>query len=247
MSGKTKNLDEARASSFLSQSDPLTPKAHPMTDSSAAGAAVYSPLTLAVYDAWVLGISNRYAWRCPTREVLLPFFRANVRPRHLDIGVGTGYYLAKAQLSSQTHVTLLDLNPSSLEAAKRRIGRPGTRTLQHDVMQPIPGEERFDSISLFYLLHCLPGPLDAKAAIFGNLKHNLQPGGVLFGATILGDEAQHNGFGRKLMQVYNKKGIFGNRGDTQVGFEAHLREHFRDVTLKREGCVLLFRAAQPIV
>ncbi|MDE1196103.1 MAG: class I SAM-dependent methyltransferase [Pseudomonas sp.] len=218
-----------------------------MTDSSAAGAAVYSPLTLAVYDAWVLGISNRYAWRCPTREVLLPFFRANVRPRHLDIGVGTGYYLAKAQLSSQTHVTLLDLNPSSLEAAKRRIGRPGTRTLQHDVMQPIPGEERFDSISLFYLLHCLPGPLDAKAAIFGNLKHNLQPGGVLFGATILGDEAQHNGFGRKLMQVYNKKGIFGNLGDTQVGFEAHLREHFRDVTLKREGCVLLFRAAQPIV
>jgi hypothetical protein len=114
-------------------------------------------------------------------------------------------------------------------------------------MQPIPGGERFDSISLFYLLHCLPGPLDAKAAIFGNLKHNLQPGGVLFGATILGDEAGHNGFGRKLMDVYNKKGIFGNRQDTQVGFEGHLRQHFRDVTLKREGRVLLFRAAQPII
>jgi SAM-dependent methyltransferase len=218
-----------------------------MTDSSAAGAAVYSPLTLALYDAWVLGISNRYAWRCPTNEVLLPFFRANVRPRHLDIGVGTGYYLAKAQLSSQTQVTLLDLNPSSLAAAKRRIGRPGTRTLQHDVMQPIPGDERFDSISLFYLLHCLPGPLDAKALIFGHLKHKLQPGGVLFGATILGDEAGHNGLGRKLMAVYNKRGIFGNRQDTQVGLEAHLRQHFRDVTLKREGRVLLFRAAQPIV
>jgi len=218
-----------------------------MTDSSAAGAAVYSPLTLALYDAWVLGISNRYAWRCPTNEVLLPFFRANVRARHLDIGVGTGYYLVKAQLPADTQVTLLDLNPSSLEAAKRRIGRAHTRTIQHDVMTPIPGEERFDSISLFYLLHCLPGPLDAKAAIFGNLKHNLQPCGVLFGATILGDEANHNGFGRKLMAVYNKKGIFGNRDDTQLGFEAHLREHFRDVTLKREGCVLLFRAAQPIV
>jgi SAM-dependent methyltransferase len=218
-----------------------------MTESSAAGAAVYSPLTLALYDAWVLGISNRYAWRCPTDEVLLPFFRANVRARHLDIGVGTGYYLAKAQLPADTQVTLLDLNPSSLEAARRRIARPDTRILQHDVMQPIPGGERFDSISLFYLLHCLPGPLDAKAAIFGNLKHNLQPGGVLFGATILGDEAGHNGFGRKLMDVYNKKGIFGNRQDTQVGFEGHLRQHFRDVTLKREGRVLLFRAAQPII
>ncbi|SEJ21275.1 bifunctional 2-polyprenyl-6-hydroxyphenol methylase/3-demethylubiquinol 3-O-methyltransferase UbiG [Pseudomonas sp. NFR16] len=218
-----------------------------MTDSSAAGAAVYSPFTLALYDAWVLGISNRYAWRCPTKEVLLPFFRANTGLRHLDIGVGTGYYLANAQLPADTQITLLDLNPSSLEAARRRIDRPGTRTLQHDVMTPIPGDELFDSISLFYLLHCLPGPLDAKAAIFGTLKHNLQPGGVLFGATILGDEAGHNGFGRKLMAVYNKKGIFGNRGDTQLGFEAHLRQHFRDVTLKREGKVLLFRAAQPIV
>lgn len=218
-----------------------------MTDSSAAGAAVYSPFTLALYDAWVLGISNRYAWRCPTKEVLLPFFRANAGLRHLDIGVGTGYYLANAQLPADTQITLLDLNPSSLEAARRRIDRPGTRTLQHDVMTPIPGDELFDSISLFYLLHCLPGPLDAKAAIFGTLKHNLQPGGVLFGATILGDEVGHNGFGRKLMAVYNKKGIFGNRGDTQLGFEAHLRQHFRDVTLKREGKVLLFRAAQPIV
>ena len=218
-----------------------------MTDSSAAGAAVYSPFTLALYDAWVLGISNRYAWRCPTQSVLLPFFRANVRPRHLDIGVGTGYYLAKTPLSSQTHVTLLDLNPSSLEAAKRRIARPGTRTIQHDVMTPLSGDERFDSISLFYLLHCLPGPLDAKAGIFSHLKHNLQPGGVLFGATILGDQAGHNAFGRRLMAVYNKKGIFGNRHDTEVGLEGHLREHFRDVTLKREGRVVLFRAAQPIV
>lgn len=218
-----------------------------MTDSSAAGAAVYSPLTLALYDTWVLGISNRHAWRCPTQTVLLPFFRANVRPRHLDIGVGTGYYLAKTPLSSQTQITLLDLNPSSLDAAKRRIARPGTRTIQHDVFKPIPGDERFDSISLFYLLHCLPGPLETKAAIFGHLKHNLQPGGVLFGATILGDEAGHNAFGRKLMAVYNKKGIFGNRQDTEAGFEGHLREHFRDVTLKREGQVLLFRAAQPLV
>lgn len=218
-----------------------------MIDSSAAGAAIYSPLTLALYDAWVLGISNRFAWRCPTNEILLPFFRANVLTRHLDIGVGTGYYLAKAQLPPRTEVTLLDLNASSLEAAKRRIGPLATRTILHDVMTPIPPHERFDSISMFYLLHCLPGPLAAKATIFGHLKHNLQPGGVLFGATLLGDEAAHNTFGRKLMDIYNKKGIFGNRLDTQVGFEMHLNEHFRNVILKREGCVLLFHATQPIL
>lgn len=218
-----------------------------MIDSSAAGAAIYSPLTLALYDTWVLGISNRYAWRCPTNEILLPFFRTNVLTRHLDIGVGTGYYLAKAQLPPSCQVTLMDLNASSLAAAKRRIGQRVSRTILHDVLTPIPHHERFDSISLFYLLHCLPGPLEAKAAIFSHLKHNLLPSGVLFGATILGEEGKHNGFGRKLMDIYNKKGIFGNRHDTQHGFETHLREHFRDVTLKLEGCVLLFRATQPIV
>jgi SAM-dependent methyltransferase len=218
-----------------------------MSVDSAAGAAVYSPLTLALYDAWVLGLSNRYAWRCPTNEVLLPFFRRQVGARHLDIGVGTGYYLAKADLPPTTDITLLDLNPSSLAAAKRRIGRANVRTIQHDIMTPIPGAERFDSISLFYLLHCLPGPLDAKAAILGHLKHNLQPDGVLFGATILGDEAPHNAFGRKLMKVYNSKGIFGNRGDSQAGFEVHLRAHFGSVQVRREGCVLMFSASQPLV
>jgi SAM-dependent methyltransferase len=217
-----------------------------MVHSSDAGAAVYSPLTLAVYDAWVLGISNRYAWRCSTRGTLLPFFRSLAGARHLDIGVGTGFYPAKSNLSANTQITLMDLNPSSLEAAKRRIGRATTRTLKHDVMSPIPGGERFDSISLFYLLHCLPGPLEAKAAVFGLLKHNLAPGGVLFGATILGDQADHNAFGRKLMKVYNSKAIFSNRQDDESGFEAHLRKHFGSVSLKREGCVLMFSASQPI-
>lgn len=113
-------------------------------------------------------------------------------------------------------------------------------------MTPLPGTERFDSISLFYLLHCLPGPLEAKGAIFGNLKYSLRPDGVLFGATILGDEAGHNAFGRKLMNLYNSKGIFGNRHDTQAGFEACLRKHFGEVSLQREGCVLMFSASQPI-
>ena len=82
----------------------------------------------------------------------------------------------------------------------------------------MPGDERYDSISLFYLLHCLPGPLAAKAEKFARLKHKLQPDGVLFGATILWDEAGHNGFGRVLMNIYNKKGIFGNHHDTESGF-----------------------------
>ncbi|WP_268799568.1 methyltransferase domain-containing protein [Pseudomonas huanghezhanensis] len=178
--------------------------------------------------------------------MLLPFFRRHVRTHHLDIGVGTGYSLAKSDLPNDTAITLRDLSPSSLEAARLRIGRAGARTIKHDVMTPFPGAKCFYSISLFYLLHCLPGPLEAKGSIFGNLKHSLRPDGVLFGATILSCEAGHNAFGRKLMSLYNSKGIFGNRHDTQAGFEAFLRKHFGEVSLQREGCVLMFSASQSI-
>ena len=205
-----------------------------MGSDSQAGAAVYSPLTLRLYDAWVLGISNRYAWGCPTGEVLLPFFRQHVGRRHLEVGVGTGYYLAKA-----------DLNPASLTAARARLGRPA-RTLRHDVLEPLDAAVGpFDSIALFYLLHCLPGSLAQKGRVFAQLAPVLAPGGVVFGATILGDAAGHNGFGQRLMTLYNRKGIFGNAGDTLADLERELRRHFVQVELRQVGRVALFSAREP--
>ncbi|MFJ4145288.1 class I SAM-dependent methyltransferase [Pseudomonas sp. NPDC089734] len=219
-----------------------------MNHSSEAGAAVYSPLTLKLYDWWVLGVSNRFAWQCSTTDVLQPFFNRHVGKRHLDVGVGTGYYLANAHLPTDTEVTLLDLNSSSLEAARQRFGRPGTQVIQHDVFKPFGPEQAtgFDSISLFYLLHCLPGTMSDKAQAFANLKTRLNADGVLFGATILGDEAGHNGFGSKLMAVYNKKGIFGNRSDSVAGLRDALSLHFKDVTVEVSGKVALFTARSPL-
>lgn len=117
------------------------------------GAAIYSPLVLGLYDCWVLGVSNRHAWQCSTRAVLLPFFRRHLGDRHLDVGVGTGFYPANAALPHALRLTLLDLNPGSLRAAQRRLGRHSTQIVRHDVMHPLPGRvgKNMDSISLFYL------------------------------------------------------------------------------------------------
>jgi len=212
-----------------------------------AGAAVYSPWVLKLYDAWVLGISNRWAWQCSTTDVLLPFYRKHVRARHLDVGVGTGFYLEHASFGPAQNLSLLDLNENSLRNAAVRLGRADVSWFVQDVMQPLSalGDRKYDSIALFYLLHCLPGDMADKACVFDHLKQHLADGGVLYGATILGDAAGHNAFGRKLMNVYNKKGIFGNRADTLESLEQALRQHFIDVELKQHGKVACFTARKP--
>lgn len=196
----------------------------------------------------MLGLSNRYAWRCSTREVLLPFFRERAGKRHLDVGVGTGFYTAHACLPASSHLTLLDLNQDSLDAAQRRMRGRSVQKILHDVMEPLPPRtpSAFDAISLFYLLHCLPGNMSDKAKIFGHLKAHLADDGVLYGATILGDEAGHNRLGQRLMALYNRKGIFGNRHDTLDGLQRALRLHFADVFVREEGAVALFEARRPI-
>lgn len=62
------------------------------SDMTHAGQAVYSSINLKLYDLIVLGISNRFIWRCPTRDILA-LYDTHVTDDHLDVGVGTGWYL----------------------------------------------------------------------------------------------------------------------------------------------------------
>ncbi|CAG8903242.1 unnamed protein product [Penicillium salamii] len=152
----------------------------------ADGAWMYNRIMLSIYDMWVLGIVNTYAWHCPTKSIQLPFFQKHLSTRHLDIGPGTGYYLANAGIPSTTSVDVLDLNPNCLDDAKRALNRPGMTTFLADVLEPLPLKEKYGSISAFYLIHCLPGPLERKMGLFRNLKGFLEEDGVVYGTTILG-------------------------------------------------------------
>jgi SAM-dependent methyltransferase len=213
----------------------------------APSAAVYTPLVLKLYDWWVLEVSNRLAWRCPTSTVLLPFFAAHVGARHLDVGVGTGYYFAQAGVARGAELTLLDLNDNSLRAAAARSAVPA-KTVRHDVMEPLPPSlhGRFDAVSIFYLLHCLPGSMLEKEKAIVALKAALVAGGVMYGATVLGEAAGHNALGRLLMRIYNRKGMFGNRTDTLESLQAVLQRHFGRVEVRQHGKVALFVARDPM-
>jgi hypothetical protein len=120
-----------------------------------ASSAGYTRAVLMIYDLWVTHFSNRYVWRCSV-EIHRDHYRKWIGKRHLEVGVGTGYYLSGATLREVQHVALLDPNPLCLAAAKRRIGSVSCTTYCRDALLPISiPEEPFDSIAVSYLLHCL--------------------------------------------------------------------------------------------
>ena len=94
------------------------------TDGDASkGAAVYTPLALALYDLAVLRISNSFVWECDSR-VLLDFYNQHISDKHLDIGVGTGYFLDKCRFpSTAPTIALFDLTPHSLARSAKRLRR----------------------------------------------------------------------------------------------------------------------------
>lgn len=202
---------------------------------------MYSKRLLSVYDLTVLGFSNRLIWNSSTQRVL-ELYDAYVTGNHLDVGVGTGYFLDHCRtLPQAARIALVDLNQNSLDFTARRIFRYRPQTYRRNVLEPIVIDgPRFDSVSMSYLLHCLPGAIDSKAVAFDHLAPLMNPGAVLFGATLLHDGVPRTWLAKRMMDVYNKKGIFSNQRDNLAGLKRELQRRFRDVSLEVVGCAALF-------
>src|SRR6266566_788988 len=85
--------------------------------------AVYTSARLALYDVVILGFSCRFVWRCPKRR-FLELYDGHVGARHLDVGVGTGYFLDRCRFpSASPTLALLDLNQHCLATTARRLRR----------------------------------------------------------------------------------------------------------------------------
>lgn len=216
----------------------------PSDDRVKAGQAIYAPWSLAFYDLAVHAISNHWIWRCPTHQ-LQRLYDRNVTARHVDIGVGTGYFLAHAHWPvAAPEITLVDLNPHCLARASRRISRFNPQTVTANVLEPIrvlPGAP-FQSAGLCYLLHCLPGSIPEKAIVLDHILVHLEPGARVFGATILQGDAPRSAAARRLMAIYNRKGVFSNTRDTLADLENALSQRFAAVDIRMIGCVALFEA-----
>lgn len=206
-----------------------------------AGQAIYTRPMLAVYDLVVLGISARFVWKCPAALVEAHYNR-HVTSNHLDVGVGTGYFLDRCRFPSATpRVALMDLNPNALEFASRRISRYQPETYRRNVLDAISLDApRFDSVGINYVLHCLPGSIRSKSVVFDHLQGMMNPNGVLFGSTLLQGGVTRSWLATRLMAIYNRRGIFSNERDDLDGLTQALTQRFRDVSVAVVGCVALF-------
>jgi len=186
-------------------------------------------------------VSNRFIWKCPTPQ-LVALYDQHVTDNHLDAGVGTGYFLDHCRFPTQTpRVALMDLNQNTLDFASRRITRYAPETYLRNVLEPISIDaDKFDSVGVNYLLHCVPGSIESKSVIFDHLRAIMNTNAVLFGSTLLQGGVPRGWFARRLMGVYNRKGIFSNREDTLDGLKQALSTRFREVSVEVVGCAALF-------
>ena len=206
-----------------------------------AGQAVYTERLLGAYDFLVLGLSNRLLWSCPTRR-LLEHYNKHIGANHLDVGVGTGYFLDKCRFPAPApRIALMDLNQNALDFAARRIARYRPEVHRRNVLDPISIDgAKFDSVGVNYLLHCLPGSIESKSVALDHLRALMNPGAVLFGSTLLQGGVHRHWLARRVMDAYNRKGIFSNRHDDLDGLARALRQRFTEVSVEVVGCAALF-------
>jgi ubiquinone/menaquinone biosynthesis C-methylase UbiE len=196
---------------------------------------------MSVYDRLALGMMSRLVWKCPSDNII-KLYNKHISANHLDVGVGTGYFLDNCTFPAPApRLVLADLNPNSLSIAGKRLARYSPQTFRHNVLEPLEVDgPRFDSIATNHLLHCVPGTMQTKEIVFENLKTLLNPGGVLFGTTLL-----YRGVKRSIQATWcfhwlNLMGIMTNKQDDVEGLKQNLTRHFAESGIEIIGCGALF-------
>lgn len=188
----------------------------------------YTPRFLKTYDPWVVGFMAPRVWKMGP-EPGLDLYRTHMGRRHLDVGPGTGYFIAEAAPPEGTEVTLVDANPHVLEHCARTLAAWAPTVIEANVLEPLPLQGPFDSAALTHVIHCLPSPMAAKALAVEHTAAVLADDGVLFGGTVLGLSADHTWAARAFLRLANLQGGFDNLADDVDGLEAILGASFHQV------------------
>ncbi|MCP2258874.1 Methyltransferase domain-containing protein [Streptoalloteichus tenebrarius] len=207
------------------------------------GQSVYTRMYLPLYDLSVFWGTTPLFWRCSPRT-LRDWYTRNVGARHLEVGVGSGYFPSRCSFPVSTpEITLLDLNQNCLDYTATRLARHRPQRVRANVLEPFPlPAGAFDSVCMNFLLHCVPGDLREKGVAFRHAATVVRPGGVVFGSTVLSSGVPVSAPTRAMLKVLNWRGIFHNDRDDLQDLRDQLATHFADHEVVVEGCVAMFRA-----
>ena len=173
-----------------------------------------------MYDVLVLGLSNRFAWRCPSGAMLERYDR-HVGRRYVDLGVGTGWFLDRCRWPvERPEITLLDLNENSLSMAAQTSAAVRAADGAGERARSASARGRSFRLRRSQLPAPLPTRTDrVKAATLAkNVCPYLAPGGVFFGSTILGRSVPQGRIGRRLMNATTGRGSSRTPTTTRTGW-----------------------------
>ncbi len=208
-----------------------------------------------LYDWCLYRFVTQVLWRCPTERLLAQYVE-NLSDNHLEIGVGTGYFLERTLCADfSRRLVFMDLNRNCLKRAAERLKSLRPRLWRQDLLDPFQREGAyggagddglFSSAAMNYVLHCLPGGRAQQAQIFRRVASLLKSDGVLFGATLVEEEGGLSGLAKGLMRALNVSGIFNNANHTYGDLTEALGASFSSVEVCRVGCAVLFCASVPV-
>src|SRR5262249_15644666 len=101
-----------------------------------AGQGAFNDWTLKYYD-WLLEFACNRIWRCPIDRTL-ELYQRHLSSNHLEVGVGTGYFLDRIRFpSAEPRLALLDPNPHCLQHTGTRLARYAPEVYRADALAPI--------------------------------------------------------------------------------------------------------------
>lgn len=204
---------------------------------------LYNQPVIYLYNPFALRFGCRLLWGCSVDE-LVTLYNDNISANHLDIGIGTGYFLDRCNFPGPNpRLVLMDLNSTCLKIAARRLVRYRPEIYQMNILEPLYIDTpKFDSIGILNVLHCLPGDMENKATAFENISSILKPGGVVFGSTIVGKDIRHSLFTSLALAISNAIGTMSNMKDDLEGLQNSLRKHFSESHVHLIGNEAIFWA-----
>jgi hypothetical protein len=201
----------------------------------------FNRLSLFFYDFILYRIVSRFAWGCPT-SLHDSHYAGHISNNHLDVGVGTGYLLHRAVFSSdKPRLALMDLSVNCLNKAGGRLKYLEPEFYEQNILIPISERiNKFNSIGVNSVMHCIPGSFKEKSIAFKYLSVLLNDEGVLFGSTVLYSEGKKNVFSDICLWLLNGLGVFNNLDDNVTDLRVCLDNYFDDVDIRVVGTTALF-------